>query len=336
MTSLELARWQFGITTLYHFIFVPVTIGLATFTRLLPDPLVPHRGRALAACDALLGQAAADLVRPRRGDGDRPGVPVRDELVELLALRGRHLRRPAGDGGPGRLLRGVDLPRAVDLRLGQAVQGVHLACAWAVAGSTALSAYFILAANSWMQHPVGYDMHAGRARLTNIFDVLFNNTAVYAFVHTMLAALLTAGMLVIAVSAWHIRRGSEGAGVFGGSIRLALPMVAVAAFLQFFVGHFDGRADVQAAADEDVGRRRGLRDQGRCGAVALRDGRLQVQSRGPEPQRADPQPAVVDLDRLPARGDQGRQRHQPRVPARSTGPASTRPSSPSSTGPGGR
>ena len=63
---------------------------------------------------------------------------------------------------------------------GKLSKGVHLACAWAVAGSTALSAYFILAANSWMQHPVGYDVHNGRPRLTNIFDVLFNNTAIYA------------------------------------------------------------------------------------------------------------------------------------------------------------
>jgi cytochrome d ubiquinol oxidase subunit I len=83
-------------------------------------------------------------------------------------------------------------------------------------------------------------MHNGRPRLTNIFDVLFNNTAIYAFIHTMLAALLTAGMLVVAISAWHIRRGTEGAGVFGASMRAALPMVVVAAFLQFFVGHFDG------------------------------------------------------------------------------------------------
>ena len=86
----------------------------------------------------------------------------------------------------------------------------------------------------------------------------------------MLAALLTAGMLVIGVSAWHLRRGTEGAGVFGGSIRLALPMVAVAAFLQLFVGHFDGvlmskqQPMKMAAADARV------RDQGRRRALALR------------------------------------------------------------------
>ena len=95
---------------------------------------------------------------------------------------------------------------------GKLSKGVHLACAWAVAGSTALSAYFILAANSWMQHPVGYDVHNGRPRLTNIFDVLFNSTAIYAFVHTILAALLTAGMLVhrrlgLAPAARQRRRG---------------------------------------------------------------------------------------------------------------------------------
>ena len=95
---------------------------------------------------------------------------------------------------------------------GRLSKGVHSPAIWAVAGSTALSAYFILAANSWMQHPVGYEVADGRPRLTNICDVLFNNTAIYAFVHTILAALLTGGMLVhrglgLAPAARERRRG---------------------------------------------------------------------------------------------------------------------------------
>ena len=240
MTSLELARWQFGITTLYHFIFVPVTIGLATFTAYCQTRWYrtgeEHWLRAtrfwgkLLLISFALGVATGIVQEFQFGMnwsdysrfvGDIFGAPLAMEGLAAFFVESTFL---------GLWIFGW----------GKLSPGVHLACAWAVAGSTALSAYFILAANSWMQHPVGYDMHAGRARLTNIFDVLFNNTAIYAFVHTMLAALLTAGMLVIAVSAWHIRRGNEGAGVFGGSIRLALPMVAIAAFLQFFVGHFDG------------------------------------------------------------------------------------------------
>jgi cytochrome d ubiquinol oxidase subunit I len=240
MTSLELARWQFGITTLYHFIFVPVTIGMATFCAWCQTRWYrtgdEHWLRAtrfwgkLMLISFALG-VATGLVQEfqfgmnwsdySRFVGDIFGAPLAMEGLAAFFVESTFL---------GLWIFGW----------GRLSKGVHLACAWAVAASTALSAYFILAANSWMQHPVGYDMHNGRPRLTNIFDVLFNSTAIYAFVHTMLAALLTAGMLVVAISAWHLRSGTEGTGVFSASMRAALPMVAVAGFLQFFVGHFDG------------------------------------------------------------------------------------------------
>ena len=122
---------------------------------------------------------------------------------------------------------------------GRLPRGVHLACIWAVPASTALSAYFILAANSWMQHPVGYEMVDGRPQLTNIASVLFNNTALFALAHTLLAALITASMVVIAISAWHVRRGNETA-VFGATLRGALPVLTVAALVTVIVGHFNG------------------------------------------------------------------------------------------------
>jgi cytochrome d ubiquinol oxidase subunit I len=240
VNSLELARWQFGITTLYHFIFVPVTIGMTTFTAYCQTRWYrtgdEHWLRAtrfwgkLMLISFALGVATGIVQEFQFGMnwsdysrfvGDIFGAPLAMEGLAAFFVESTFL---------GLWIFGW----------GKLSKGVHLACAWAVAGSTALSAYFILAANSWMQHPVGYDMHNGRARLTNIFDVLLNSTAIYALVHTLLAALLTAAMVVIAVSAWHLRRGNDGAGVFGASLRLALPVLTVAAFLQLFVGHFDG------------------------------------------------------------------------------------------------
>ena len=163
MNSLDLARWQFGITTVYHFLFVPVTIGIAFFVAYCQTRWYRTGEEHWLRRDVLLGQADADLVRPRRRHRARAGVPVRDELVELLALRRRHLRRAARDGGTGRVLRRVDVPRAVDLRLGPAAPSASISPASGRRGSTALSAYFILAANSWMQHPVGYEMVDGQA-----------------------------------------------------------------------------------------------------------------------------------------------------------------------------
>jgi cytochrome bd ubiquinol oxidase subunit I len=240
MSSLELARWQFGITTLYHFIFVPITIGLAAFTAYCQTRWYRGGGEHWLRATRFWGKlllisfalgVATGIVQEfqfgmnwsdySRFVGDIFGAPLAMEGLAAFFVESTFL---------GLWIFGW----------GRLSKGVHLACAWAVAGSTALSAWFILAANSWMQHPVGYEIENGRPKLTNIASVLFNNTAVYAFVHTMLAAALTAGMLVLAISAWHIRRGTEGGGVFSGSLRLALPVIAVAGFLQFFVGHFDG------------------------------------------------------------------------------------------------
>ena len=72
---------------------------------------------------------------------------------------------------------------------------------------TWLSAYFILVANSWMQHPVGYKMVDGEAQLTSVWALLSNEFAVIAWVHTILAGLIFGSMVVLGVSCWHFLRG---------------------------------------------------------------------------------------------------------------------------------
>ncbi|HYQ78962.1 MAG TPA: cytochrome ubiquinol oxidase subunit I [Solirubrobacterales bacterium] len=239
MTALELARWQFGITTLYHFIFVPLTIGLAFCVALFQTRwhrsgeeqwlrLTRFWGKLMLVSFAL--GVATGIVQEfqfgmawsnySRYVGDIFGAPLAMEGLAAFFVESTFL---------GLWIFGW----------GRLSKRAHLACAWLVSGSTALSAYFILAANSWMQHPVGYRVADGKAELTNIASVLFNNTAIYAFAHTMLAALLTAGMVLVGVSAWHLRRGSE-TEVFAASMRLALPLVTLAAIATVFVGHFNG------------------------------------------------------------------------------------------------
>lgn len=239
VTALELARWQFGITTLYHFIFVPVTIGLAfcvavfqtrwhrtgeehwlRSTRFWGKLLLISFALGVATGIVQEFQFGMDWSNYSRFVGDIFGAPLAMEGLAAFFVESTFL---------GLWIFGW----------GRLSKRVHLACIWLVAGSTALSAYFILAANSWMQHPVGYKVAEGKAELTNIAAVLFNSTALYAFAHTILAALLTAGMILIAVSAWHLRRGNE-TEVFGGAMRLALPLVTLAAVVTVFVGHFNG------------------------------------------------------------------------------------------------
>ena len=87
MDPLDIARWQFAITTVYHFLFVPITIGLSAMVAGYADGLGADRQPALAAADEVLRQAVPDQLRDRRRHRDRAGVPVRDELERLLALR---------------------------------------------------------------------------------------------------------------------------------------------------------------------------------------------------------------------------------------------------------
>lgn len=239
MTALELARWQFGITTLFHFIFVPVTIGLAICvayfqtrwyrtgeehwlrsTRFWGKLMLISFALGVATGIVQEFQFGMNWSNYSRFVGDIFGAPLAMEGLAAFFVESTFL---------GLWIFGW----------GRLSKKLHLACAWLVAGSTALSAYFILAANSWMQHPVGYKMADGKAELTNIASVLFNNTAIYAFVHTILAALLTAGMILIGVSAWHLRQGRE-TEVFSGAMKLGLPLVTIAAIVTMFVGHFNG------------------------------------------------------------------------------------------------
>jgi cytochrome bd ubiquinol oxidase subunit I len=239
MSSLELARWQFGITTVYHFLFVPLTIGLAALTAYFQTrwyrtgdehwrSATRFWGKLMLISFALgvvtgivqefqFGMNWSDY---SRFVGDIFGAPLAMEGLAAFFVESTFL---------GLWLFGW----------GRLSPKLHLTAIWLVAGSTALSAFFILAANSWMQHPVGYEMVDGKPELNSIWAVLGNSTALYAFAHTILAALITAAMVVIAVSAWHLLRGTH-TEVFRRSIRVALPMLALAATVTVIVGHFNG------------------------------------------------------------------------------------------------
>ena len=239
MTSLELARWQFGIVTLYHFIFVPLTIGLAFFTAWAQTKWYRTDQEKWLRATRFWGKlmlisfalgVATGIVQEfqfgmnwsdySRFVGDIFGAPLAMEGLAAFFVESTFL---------GLWLFGW----------GRLSKKIHLTTIWLVSFSTALSAYFILAANSWMQHPVGYEMVDGKAELTSIWAVMTNSTALYAFAHTILAALLTGGMVIVAISAWHLLRRNE-TGVFGSSMKMVLPVLALSGVLTLVVGHFNG------------------------------------------------------------------------------------------------
>src|SRR5262249_25759208 len=86
---------------------------------------------------------------------------------------------------------------------------VHLATIWAVSAGTVLSAAFIMAANSWMQHPVGYQMAGGKPVLNDIWALFTNPVFVWGYAKVLLASLVTGAMVMLAVSARQLRRGQD-------------------------------------------------------------------------------------------------------------------------------
>ncbi|MCZ7432570.1 cytochrome ubiquinol oxidase subunit I [Streptomyces sp. WMMC1477] len=227
-----LARWQFGITTVYHFLFVPLTISLASLTAGLQTAWV-RTGREkylratkfwgkLFLINIAMGVVTGILQEFQFGMnwsdysrfvGDVFGAPLAFEALIAFFFESTFI---------GLWIFGWDkLP-----------QRIHLACMWMVAIGTVLSAYFILAANSWMQHPVGYRINpeSGRAELTDFWHVLTQNTAVAQFSHTITAAFLTGGAFMVGIAAYHLIRRRHVA-VMRTSLRLGLVTMAISGLL---------------------------------------------------------------------------------------------------------
>jgi cytochrome d ubiquinol oxidase subunit I len=114
---------------------------------------------------------------------------------------------------------------------------IHLASIWLASLGTILSAAFIVAANSWMQHPVGYaiDPKTHQAVMTNFWAVMTNSTFIAAYGHVLAAAFLTGSVFMLAIAAWHLRKGHDLAG-FGKAARVAIVVTVLASIATMFLG----------------------------------------------------------------------------------------------------
>ncbi|OHV03097.1 cytochrome ubiquinol oxidase subunit I [Mycobacterium talmoniae] len=212
MDVVDVSRWQFGITTVYHFIFVPLTIGLAPLVAVMQTVWVATGNPAWYRLTKFFGKlflinfavgVATGIVQEfqfgmnwseySRFVGDVFGAPLAMEGLAAFFFESTFIG--LWIFGWGRL------PRLV-----------HLVCIWIVAIATNASAFFIIAANSFMQHPVGahYNPATKRAELDSILALFTNNTARAAFSHAVAGAFLTAGTFVAAVCAWWMVRSRAG------------------------------------------------------------------------------------------------------------------------------
>ena len=232
METLNIARWQFGITTVYHFFFVPLTIGLAFIVAGFQTAWYRSKQERYLRLTKFFGKlflinfamgVATGIVQEfqfgmnwsaySRFVGDIFGAPLAMEGLLAFFLESTFL---------GLWIFGWDKlsPR------------LHLASIWLAAFGTFLSAYFILAANSFMQHPVGYRINpvSGRAELTDIVAVLTNKVALVTFPHTILAAFLTGGAFVLGIAMWQlVRHPDRDRAAFRTAARAAAVITIIAA-----------------------------------------------------------------------------------------------------------
>ena len=241
----DLARWQFATTTIYHFFFVPVTIGLAFLVAILQT--VWYR------------TDNPDYKRMTRFFGTLLLINVAIGVVTGLVQEfqfgmnwSTYSRFVGGVFGAPLAMEGILAFFLESTFLGLWVFGwnrlpkrVHLACIWAVSVGTMLSAMFILIANSWMQHPVGYKLNSqGQAVLTNIWALLVNPTFVWGYAHVLLASLVTGCLVMLAVSAWYLRKG-EHVDSFHRTAKVALIVLIPTIVIQLSVGNQLGEIEAR-------------------------------------------------------------------------------------------
>ena len=242
MDALLLSRVQFALTTVYHFLCVPVTLGLSIFVALLETGslvtktyAMRDRLRKLAkffgglflinfAMGVVTGivqefHFGMNWSEYSRFMGDIFGAPLALEALTAFFLESTFL---------GLWMFGWD-------RLSPKL---HCLTIWIVALGSNLSAFWILTANSFMQHPVGYAISNGRAEMTDFLALVTNPYVHGEFGHTLLAGVSTAGFLVLAISAWKLLYDRESRAAFELSLKAAVVYTLVGLMGTMGVGHF--------------------------------------------------------------------------------------------------
>ena len=242
MDPVTLSRWQFGLTTVYHFLFVPLTLGLGWFVAYMQTRYYQTKDESWRMMAKFWGklflinfaigvvtgivqefQFGMNWSEYSRYVGDIFGAPLAIEALLAFFMESTFL---------GIWIFGE----------GRVPEKVHLASIWLVAIGSNLSALWILLANGWMQHPVGYVINevTGRAELVDFFALVTNPKGWLFFWHTIAAGLATASFLILGVSAYHLLR-KQYVEIFKRSFQMAALVGLIASGLVFLGGHTNGQ-----------------------------------------------------------------------------------------------
>jgi cytochrome d ubiquinol oxidase subunit I len=244
-TTVDLARLQFALTSIYHFLFVPLTLGLAPLVAVMQT--LWHRTHddgwlrltrffgALLLINFAIGVATGLVQEFQFGMS----------WAEYSQFVGGVFGAPLAIEGLAAFMVEATFLGLWIFGWGQLSPRIHLATIWIAALATWLSAFFILVANSWMQRPVGYEIVDGKAQLTDVWTLLSNSFALTAWLHTILAGLIFGSLVMLGVACWHFLRGRNVA-LFQRAAMLALIVAVPATLLQLSVGNRFGAAVTSA------------------------------------------------------------------------------------------
>ena len=239
MDVVALSRFQFAMTAGFHFILVPLTLGLSVLVAYMESRYVATGDEdylrmtrfwgKLFLINFALGivtgltmefQFGMNWAEYSKYVGDIFGIPLAIEATVAFFLESTFI---------GLWVFGWK----------RVSPKVHAAAIWIVAGAVNLSAFWILLANGWMQNPVGYVIRNNRAELVDFVAFITNGYGWLKFLHTVLAGYVVAAFFVMGIAAWHLLRGSNLA-FFKRSFRIAARFGFVASLLLIVIGDFHG------------------------------------------------------------------------------------------------
>jgi cytochrome d ubiquinol oxidase subunit I len=235
---LTLSRLQFAVATYFHFLFVPLTIGLSMLVAIMETAFVrtqdPDYKRMakfwgkLFLVNFAIGIVTGITLEFQFGTNwSRYSAYVGDIFGSLLAI----------EATVAFFLESTFIA-VWFFGWDKLSARAHAVTIWLVAIASNLSAFWILVANSWMQHPVGYVLRNGRAELDSFLAVVTQRFAILEFVHTLGGAYLLAGFFVLGISAWHLVRKHDPA-FFRKSFRIAAAWTLVFALFEIAQGHMN-------------------------------------------------------------------------------------------------
>jgi cytochrome bd ubiquinol oxidase subunit I len=244
-TTVDLARIQFATTSIYHFLFVPLTLGLGPLVAAMQTIWYRTGNDAWLRLTRFFGT----LFLINFAIGVATGLVQEFEFGMNWSVYSKFVGNVFG---APLAIEGLAAFMLESTFLGLWIFGwnrlsprVHLATLWIAVLGTWLSGYFILVANSWMQHPVGYKIVNGEAHLTSVWALLSNGFALRAYLHTMLAGLIFGSLVVLGVCCWQFLRGHD-VDVFRRAAKLALIVAIPVTLLQLVVGNRFGEAVTSA------------------------------------------------------------------------------------------